>query len=230
MEFLFLGRPKNGTIYYSPNLQANELNIEEIIKEKIHKDVYLKNDGMCAGIAEKAYGSLKESSNGIFLGIGTGIGTAVFMHGKLEEDIRSAGHMIIEKNGKRCNCGKNGCYEAYASMKVLKTQLRNRFQNENLSSKEILTLLQNSNEITKVEDILKEYIEYLAIGIANMARICSADTVCIGGSFIYFKDILFERLIKELDRIMVPMEKEMTKIKLATLGNDAGMIGATLIN
>ena len=228
--FLFHGRPKNGCIEHSPNLKANELNIERLIKEKIDKAVYLKNDGMCAGIAEKEYGSLKKSVNGIFLGIGTGIGTAVFMHGKLEEDIRSAGHMIIERNGRKCNCGKNGCYEAYASMKVLKTQLRNRFQNENLSSKEILELLKSPEKIAKVEDILKEYIEYLAIGISNMARICSADTICIGGSFVYYKDILFDRLIKELDRIMIPMEKEMTKIKFATLGNDAGIIGATLIN
>lgn len=205
------------------------MNIEKIIKEKIDKPVYLKNDGMCAGIAEKEYGSLKDSYNGVFLGIGTGIGTAVFIHGKLMEDIRSAGHMIIERNGRKCNCGKNGCYEAYASMKVLKTQIRNRLKNEELSSKDILNLLQNSDEISKVEDILEEYIEYLAIGISNMARICSSDTVCIGGSFVYYKDILFDRLLCELDRIMIPMEKEKTKIKLATLGNDAGIIGATLI-
>lgn len=205
------------------------MNIEKIIKEKIDKPVYLKNDGMCAGIAEKEYGSLKDSYNGVFLGIGTGIGTAVFIHGKLIEDIRSAGHMIIERNGRKCNCGKNGCYEAYASMKVLKTQIRNRMMNDKLSSKEILEILQNKNEISKVEDILKEYIEYLAIGISNMARICSSDTVCIGGSFVYYKDILFDRLLCELGRIMIPMEKEKTKIKLATLGNDAGIIGATLI-
>ena len=124
------------------------------------------------------------------------------------EDIRSAGHMIIERNGRKCNCGKNGCYEAYASMKVLKTQIRNRLKNEELSSKDILNLLQNSDEISKVEDILKEYIEYLAIGISNIARICSSDTVCIGGSFVYYKDILFDRLLCELDRIMIPMEKE----------------------
>ena len=65
-----------------------------------------KNDGMCAGLAEKVYGNLKESKNGVFLGIGTGIGTAVFIDGKLIEEIRSAGHMIIEKNGRKCNCGK----------------------------------------------------------------------------------------------------------------------------
>ena len=58
---------------------------------------------------------------------------------------------------------------------------------------------------------------------------CSADMVVIGGSFVYFKDILFDKLLKELDRIMIPMEKENLQIKLATLGNDAGIIGATIV-
>ena len=77
---------------------------------------------MCAGLAEKEYGSLKGCNNGVFLSFGTGIGTAVFLHGKLEEEVRSAGHMIIQRDGRKCKCGKNGCYESYASMKALKTR------------------------------------------------------------------------------------------------------------
>ena len=180
---------------------------------------------MCAGLAEKEYGSLKESTNGIFLGIGTGIGTAVFIQGKLVEQIRSAGHMIIERNGKKCGCGKNGCYEAYASMKVLKEY----FKDGTLTSEEILEILKNQDNINKVEDIIKEYIEYLAIGISNMSRICSADTIAIGGSFVHYQEILFGRLLDELDRIMIPLEKEQTKVKLAKFDNNAGIIGATLI-
>jgi predicted NBD/HSP70 family sugar kinase len=137
--------------------------------------------------------------------------------------------MIIQKNGRRCKCGKNGCFEAYASMKVFKTQIRKRFNNEKMSSKEILELLKDESNLKIAEDIIKEYIEYVAIGVSNFARICSADTVAIGGSFIYFKDILFDRLLQELDRIMIPMEKENTSIKIAILGNDAGIIGATKI-
>lgn len=64
--------------------------MEKIIKEKINIPVFTKNDAMCAGIAEKEYGSLRGCNNGVFLGFGTGVGTAVFLHGRLEEDIRSA--------------------------------------------------------------------------------------------------------------------------------------------
>lgn len=205
------------------------MNIEKIIKEIVNKPVYVRNDGMCAGLAEKEYGSLKNCNNGVFLGLGTGIGTAIFIGGRLEESIRSAGHMIIEKDGRRCKCGKYGCFEAYASMKTLKTQIRERLMKEDLSSEQILELLQNRITLEHLEDIINEYISYLAVGISNISRLCSAEVLSIGGSFVHYKDVLFDRLQRELDKIMLPMEKEMTKITLAELGNDAGIIGATLI-
>ncbi len=92
-----------------------------------------------------------------------------------------------------------------------------------------MQILKDETKNQAFEEIIKIYIEYLSIGIANFARICSSDVVVIGGSFVHFKDVLWNRLLKELDRIMIPMEKEKTTIKLATLGNDAGIIGGTRI-
>ncbi len=224
------GRPQNGIIMNSPNLKVNNLNIEKVIREKLNVPIFIKNDGMCAGIAEKEYGNLKDSKNGVFLSIGTGIGTAVFIDGKLTEEVRGAGHMIIEKNGRKCNCGKCGCLETYASMKAFKTKIRERLENKNLSGKEIFKILTKEEERIKVDDLIDDYIAYLAIGVSNMARICSADTVVLGGSFVYYKDILFKRLQNELDRIMSKFERDMNVIKIAKLRNDAGMIGATLIH
>lgn len=210
-------------------MKVKDLNIENIVREKIDKPIFTKNDGMCAGIAEKEYGALKDCNNGVFLGIGTGIGTAVFIHGKLIEDIRGAGHMIIQRDGKRCQCGKNGCYEAYASMKAFKTRIRQVLGNDGISSKEILNLLTKLDRNKQLEDVINDYIDYLAIGISNMARIFSADVIVLGGSFVYYKDILFQKLQIDLDRIMDPIEKQKVRVKLAELGNDAGIIGATII-
>lgn len=223
-----LGRSQNGYIRNACNLKVEGLNIEQMIKERMNVETITRNDGICAGIAEKEYGALKGFKNGVFLGFGTGVGTAVFINGKLEENVRSAGHIIIQKDGKECNCGRKGCYETYASMKVLKHEIRERFGNMDLSSKEILELLQQTKNLEKLEDIIQNYIEYVSIGVANFARICSADMVAMGGSFVYFKDILFNKLQKELDRIIPKNERENLQIKLATLGNDAGIIGATI--
>lgn len=87
---MYHGRPKNGCIEHAPNFKQKSINIEHIIKEEIDKPVYIKNDAFCAGIAEKKYGNLQDCNNGIFLGFGTGVGTAVFINEKLIEEIRSA--------------------------------------------------------------------------------------------------------------------------------------------
>lgn len=97
-----------------------------------------------------------------------------------------------------------------------------------MSSEEILELLKDNKNLEKVKDIIKNYIEYLSIGIANFSKLCSAEVVVIGGSFVYFKDVLLDRLQKELYIIIPKIDRENLQIKLATLGNDAGMIGATI--
>lgn len=101
MELQYHGRPKNGYLRYANNVSSKELNLENIVKEKIDKPVCTKNDGMCAGIAEKEYGNLKGCNNGVFLGFGTGVGTAVFIHGELLEDIRSVRSYDCRKKWKK---------------------------------------------------------------------------------------------------------------------------------
>lgn len=80
------GTSKNGDID-ACNLKPKGLNIEKMIKEKIHVQTITRNDGICAGIAEKEYGSLKGCNNGLFMCIGTGVGGACFINGKLVEGI-----------------------------------------------------------------------------------------------------------------------------------------------
>ena len=99
--------------------------------------------------AENTYGSLKNYNRSVFLTLGTGIGGAVIINNNLLDcgDLPGCefGHMIIEKNGKQCNCGKKGCFEKYASMKALKTNLREVLGvGEEVSGKELFEIIRNN--------------------------------------------------------------------------------------
>ena len=116
--------------------------------------INIQNDTICAGIAEMKIGSLKGYKDTIFLSLGTGVGGRVFLDGKLlEAHLFSGfeiGHMVIEKNGKNCTCGKQGCFETYCSMKALKETIRKEYNlGQEVRSRELLELLKN--RFTKIK-------------------------------------------------------------------------------
>ena len=111
--------------------------------------------------------------------------------------------MVIEKNGLPCNCGKRGCFEKYGSMKAFKENLRKELNfPEYQTGKMLAELLKNRNlsdELNlKMDKVVDEYIENLSIGLANLINIFEPELIGIGGSFVFFEDILLEKLKNKL--------------------------------
>ncbi len=228
------GLIKKGVIIKSKNLNLNKFPIVSDLKKFFPIPVILRNDGKCAALAEKEYGILKPYSDSIFLTIGTGIGGAIFSKGKLLEAPRSAGfelgHMIIEKDGRKCSCGNNGCFEAYASIGNFRKQVEQKLHLEQeITGKQLLELLKKEELKKETEPILEEYIEYLSIGIANLVNIFEPDAVVLGGSTVYYESLILDRLKNNIRKKNYLYNEEIfPKILMAKLKNDAGMIGATI--
>lgn len=226
------GTVQNDVIIKSVNLGVENYNLVHNLQNKISLPIEMKNDAKCAAIAENKFGVLKDVKRGILLTLGTGIGGAVIINGKLLDtgDLPGCefGHIIIEKDGIKCNCGKSGCFEKYASMKAFKTNLKREL---NLSEKtrgyELLDIIRNNLQDEKINKIIDEFIEYLSIGISNLINIFEPEVIGIGGSFIYFSDILLDRLKENiLTKQFLFNNREELKIMPAVLGNDAGIIGS----
>ena len=228
------GTVSNNKILKAVNLGIEDYDLVSKLKEILNIDVKLKNDAKCAALAEQKYGELNQYQNSIFLCIGTGIGGAVIYNGKLLEAKDVPGfefsHMIIQKNGTLCNCGKRGCFETYASMKRFKEKIAKEFNLNTVEGEYIKQyILQNENNPT-LKYIINNYIENLAIGISNIINIFESEAICFGGSFAYFEDIFLKPLKKMLLEGNLLFNKRCDIIiKLAKLKNDAGIIGATLI-
>lgn len=135
--------------------------------------------------------------------------------------------MVIVKDGKECKCGRKGCFEAYAAMKIFREKVKEAFNIEKVTSPIVLELIADKENKEKIEKIIKEYIDYLALGLSNLIRILEPDVICIGGSFVYYKAIFMEKLIKKLKENF--QNRDIPEVILAQYGNDAGIIGASML-
>ena len=122
------GTVTENLIVKSVNLGVENYPLVDILKKKIKLPIKMKNDAKCAALAESRIGALSDYKRTIFLTLGTGIGGAVIVNNQLLDtgDFPGCefGHIIIQKDGIKCNCGKKGFFEKYASMKALKNNLR----------------------------------------------------------------------------------------------------------
>ncbi len=230
----FPGTVSKGIVVKAENLGIENLKIEKELKKEFNVPIYLQNDAKCAAIAEKKFGSLKEYEDALFLIIGTGVGGAAFLNGELLKPKRysgfEVGHMVIQKDGEKCNCGRYGCFEAYASMKRFKQKIQKEFDLPDIDGKNIKKFMIQNKDNEKLNNIIDTYIEYLTLGIANLINIFEPEAISIGGSFAHYKEILLERLEnKILEKTELYNKENLPKIVLAELKNDAGIIGAAMI-
>lgn len=228
------GESKNGIIKRIVNLGIKDFDIVERLKKDLkYENIIIRNDGKCAAIAEKLYGNMKDYENTVFLCLGTGIGGAVFFNNKLLKPRKHSGfevgHMIIEKDGNLCKCGNRGCFETYCSMKRFKDRLNSEMKLENMESRELLKFLKENTDNEKIQTIIKEYISNLMVGLANITNLLEPECITIGGGFVHFKDILWKDSLNEFNKAEYLFNKDnIPLLNLAKLGNDAGIIGASI--
>lgn len=228
-----------GTVSKTSVIKAENLGIENFeivaeLKEQFNLPIHIENDAKCAAIAEKKFGSLKKYDDALFLIIGTGVGGAVFLNGKLLKPKRysgfEVGHMVIKKNGIECNCGRKGCFEVYASMKRLKEKISEKFELGTTDGKKIREFMEDNKENNELDNILNEYIENLEIGLVNLINIFEPQVISIGGSFGHYEKIFIKRLKNKIRENGELYNKEqIPDIIVAELKNDAGIIGAAMI-
>ncbi len=235
----FIGIASPGTISDNIIKQATNLGLENFdliaeLQKYINLPMQIKNDSKCAALAEKHYGAMRDYEDGVFLCIGTGIGGAAFLNGEMLVPKRFSGfefgHMVINKGGRQCSCGKRGCFETYASIRAFRNKIAEVLDIDNDFSGQYLReqLLDFNNE--KIEEVVEQFIEDLSIGICNLIDIFEPEIVVLGGSFSYYEgNPVYDRLVEKISQKNSRFNNmAMPKIELAKLKNDAGIIGATI--
>ncbi len=237
--------PVNGVVRYSNNINMADYPIADELKKRIPlKKVYVENDANAAALAEAKAGAGKGLNDVIMITLGTGVGGGIVIGGKLYSGFNYAGaelgHTVIEANGRACTCGRKGCFEAYSSATGLINMTKEKLQETkdtimwemvggDIANTSGRTAFDASRKGDKAgQEVVDMYIGYLACGLANMINIFQPEVLCIGGGVCGEGDYLLNPL-KELIKANTygyERQERNTELKIAELGNDAGIIGA----
>lgn len=231
-----------GVVERAANLGFENLPICAMLSEMLGKKVYIENDANAAALGEFIAGAAKDVESCVCITLGTGVGGGVIIDGKVFAGSNFAGtelgHTVIEVDGEPCSCGRRGCWEAYASATGLIRQTR-RAMEEHRDSKmwNIAGSLDKVDGRTPFEAmragdaagkaVVDRYIYYIAVGLINMINIFQPEVLCVGGGICKEGETLLAPLRKYIDAEQFSKYSEKkTKLCVAALGNDAGIIGA----
>jgi glucokinase len=233
---------ERGVIIHTPNLKWRDVPIREMVGNAVGVRTVLDNDGNTAAFGEWWKGAGFGAESLVCLTLGTGIGGGIVIGGEIwhgASDIAGEiGHMTIVVDGRECNCGNRGCFEAYASATGICSRAREEIETgrpSNLAKAVRGDLNAITSEIIFQQatggdplcrEIMVETGRYLAVGVANILNILNPEVVVIGGGVAEAGELIFSPLLEEVGEHAFPMAVEKARIVPAALGNDAGMIGA----
>ena len=239
---------EKGIVKYANNLKMSNYPLAERFRGFLKiKKTFIGNDADAAAMGEALAGCGKGVSSFVMITLGTGVGGGIVLDGKSYSGFHGAGgelgHMVIEHNGVPCTCGRKGCFESYASATGLIRMTREKM----ITSKRSAMWRIAGNELEKVDgrtafaaaakgdkaarEVCAEYIDYLACGLANIINMLRPEVLALGGGISKEGDNLLEPLIERVQNEIYGNDPDdMTKIVAATLGNDAGIIGAAFLS
>ena len=238
--------PRSGKIIYWSNLNFNQVYLGDMVANRCGLRVLMENDAGCAALGEYIAGAGKNASSLIVITLGTGIGGGAVINGKLYTGLNHAGlevgHMVVEHNGKLCNCKRRGCFEMYCSA----TALINDAKDEMNSNKDSILWTKCKNDTSLLNgkiifdayelgdmvatNVVSKFLEYLSNGVVSLVNIFQPEVFCIGGGLMGAGDLILNPLKETLDKEdYARNNKQRTTLVKAKLGNDAGIIGAAML-
>ena len=239
------GIVQDGVLVMSGNLRISDFDFRTGMEKRLGRRVRVENDANAAAYGEYMCGSGKGSSFFVMITLGTGIGGGIILGGRIHGGIGGSaaeiGHIIIESGGRKCACGKRGCFEAYCSATALvrDTKIAMAETPDSLMWKKCPDMRRVDGKVAfdacrqgdeAARGVIDTYLSHLCTGIENIIAILDPDVLCIGGGISNEGDALLLPLLEKLKSGNNLLSKTLpsTRICIATLGDTAGMIGAAL--
>ena len=235
---------RTGMSIYSPYYGWKEINIKEALENELNLGVYVDNDVRAMALGESWFGITKDISNFVTMNISNGIGAGIIINNKpyygVDFSAGEIGHIVVEGDGDKCNCGNYGFLETVASNnKITKKAIKLIIQGTNSVLKELKAdinqlTIEDISEAAKLEDelaisIIKEAARYIGIAITNLINILNPTSIVVVGEIFENTFYAIETLNEIVKNRGMKLSSENVRIIKSMLGRDAAVVGATTL-
>ena len=217
-----------GVIRASPNLVGvKELPLRQMVEDRLGKKVLVENDATCAALGEWKLGAAQGATDAWVITLGTGIGGGFIAGSVLQRGAHGfageVGHMVVDPGGPLCPCGRNGCWERYASGNGLS------FLASGEKGEDVLSRAKNG--AADAIDVVDTFARWVALGLVNLTNMTDPEVIVVGGGVIVSADVVMPRISHWFEQLLYsPQHRAHPRLVAAQLGEQAGAIGAALLN
>ena len=236
-----------GVVEYANNLHFVKFPLAELLGKALDfNNIKIANDANAAAWGEAVAGAAKGTTNSVMITLGTGVGGGIIIDNKIYTGFNCAGaelgHIVIEVDGAPCSCGRKGCWEAYSSATALIRMTREKIEEckangrdslmlkaERVSGRTACDCMRAGDEAAK--EVYDKYIKYLAAGLTNIVNIFQPEVISLGGGVSNEGQSLIDALLPLVRKEAYGSSvlEDLPELRIAQLGNDAGIIGAALL-
>ena len=238
--------PKTGEVIFCTNLGWHHVPFREEFRKHIDKPVFIDNDATVAGLAESVAGVSAGTSSSVFITLGTGVGSGIILNGRIWSGAHGVGselgHAILELDGEPCSCGNRGCLERYCSATAIIRMAREQVVRHPESS--IMTACKGDIQAINAKmvfdaaregdplgvKIFRRYVFCLAQALASVCNVLDPEVIVLGGGVSKAGSFLLDALRVEVPKYILYKDLPSSRIELARLGPDAGIIGAAMLS
>lgn len=235
---------ETGFVFEAVNIGWKNVDLANQLKEKSGLPVFLENDANVAVLGENWQGAGNQVKNVLAVTLGTGVGGGIISNGSIVDGENGVageiGHVTIDPEGLPCNCGRRGCLETIASATGIVRQAMDLIAENptskladfvqahgTITTKDIFQLAKTGDSLSN--RIIKNTADTLGMFIANMGVIVNPSKVLIGGGVSKAGDQLLNEIVTAFEKYALPRAAAVCEIKIAQLGNDAGIIGGAFL-
>ncbi|WNF22733.1 ROK family transcriptional regulator [Mesobacillus jeotgali] len=216
---------KEGSVLLAPNLGWTNIQLKEDLERIFNVPIIIENEANAGAVGEQQFGAGQDYENILYVSAGIGIGVGIILNKELYQGKSGfsgeMGHMIIELNGKRCNCGSRGCWEAYASENALL-----EMAGENIDSLESLIEQAKNGEKTAIE-LFEKIGQYLGFGINNIINTFNPEQVIIGNRLASIREWIEEPILTTIENHTLAYHQKEMQLQFSKLGKYSTALGVS---